>query len=122
MESSSSNIILDKSFTFSVRIIRLYQWLKKNHKDIDSLAKQILRGGTSIGANVEEAVGAFSRKEFASKIGISYKEARETLYWLRLLKATDYLDEKQYNSIYSDCDEIKKILASILKTTKENND
>ena len=122
MESSSSNIILDKSFTFSVRIIRLYQWLKKNHKDIDSLAKQILRSGTSIGANVEEAVGAFSRKEFASKIGISYKEARETLYWLRLLKATDYLDEKQYNSIYSDCDEIKKILASILKTTKENND
>ena len=122
MESSSSNIILDKLFTFSVRIIRLYQWLKKNHKDIDSLAKQILRGGTSIGANVEEAVGAFSRKEFASKIGISYKEARETLYWLRLLKATDYLDEKQYNSIYSDCDEIKKILASILKTTKENND
>ncbi|MER0438602.1 four helix bundle protein [Emticicia sp. W12TSBA100-4] len=122
MESNSSNIIVDKSFAFSVRIIRLYQWLKKNHKDIDSLAKQILRSGTSIGANVEEAVGAFSRKEFASKIGISYKETRETLYWLRLLKATDYLDENQYTSIYSDCDEIKKILASILKTTRENND
>jgi len=122
MESNSSNIIVDKSFAFSVRIIRLYQWLKKNHKDIDSLAKQILRSGTSIGANVEEAVGAFSRKEFASKIGISYKESRETLYWLRLLKATDYLDENQYISIYTDCDEIKKILASILKTTKENND
>lgn len=122
MESNSSNIIVEKSFAFSVRMIRLYQWLKKNHKDIDSLAKQILRSGTSIGANVEEAVGAFSRKEFASKIGISYKETRETLYWLRLLKATDYLDENQYTSIYSDCDEIKKILASILKTTRENND
>lgn len=122
MESNLSNIIVDKSFAFSIRIIRLYQWLNKNHKDIHSLAKQILRSGTSIGANVEEAVGAFSRKEFASKIGISYKESRETLYWLRLLKATDYLDENQYTSIYSDCDEIKKILASILKTTKENND
>jgi four helix bundle protein len=93
MESNSSNIIVDKSFAFSVRIIRLYQWLKKSHKDIDSLAKQILRSGTSKGANVEEAVGAFSRKEFASKIRISYKESRETLYWLRLLRATDYLDE-----------------------------
>jgi four helix bundle protein len=122
MESNSSNIIVEKSFALSVRIIRLYQWLKKNHKDIDSLAKQILRSGTSIGANVEEAVGAFSRKEFASKIGISYKESRETLYWLKLLKATDYLDENQYTSIYTDCDEIKKILASILKTTRENND
>ncbi len=122
MESNSSNIIVDKSFAFSIRIIRLYQWLKNHHKDIDSLAKQILRSGTSIGANVEEAVGAFSRKEFASKIGISYKESRETLYWLRLLKATDYLDENQYTSIYADCDEIKKILASILKTTRENND
>ncbi len=118
METNSPNIIVDKSFAFSIRIVRLFQWLKKNHKDIDSLAKQILRSGTSIGA----AVGAFSRKEFASKIGISYKEARETLYWLRLLKATDYLDENQYSSIYSDCDEIKKILASILKTTRENND
>lgn len=121
MNEKSSNIIVDKSFAFSVRIVRLYQWLKKSHKDIDSLAKQILRSGTSIGANVEEAVGAFSRKEFASKIGISYKESRETLYWLKLLKATDYLDENQYTSIYSDCDEIKKILASILKTTKDTN-
>ncbi|MFY7910093.1 MAG: four helix bundle protein [Emticicia sp.] len=122
MENSSSNIILEKTFVFSVRIVKLYQWLRTNHRDIDSLAKQVLRSGTSIGANVEEAVGAFSRKEFASKIGISYKEARETLYWLRLLKATDYLDDKLYTSIYSDCDEIKKILSSILKTTKENND
>jgi four helix bundle protein len=113
------SIIQQKSFDFSIRVIKMYQWLCDKHK-IYSLADQFLRSGTSIGANVEEATGSISKREFAMKIGISYKEARETRYWIRLFGSTGYLDEKTFQSILGDCDELVKILGSIQKSTYQN--
>ena len=86
------NLVLTKSYSFAVRIVRLYQHLSAQKKEF-VLSKQVLRSGTSIGANVEEAIGGQSRADFVSKMAIAYKEARETSYWLRLLKDTDYLTE-----------------------------
>ena len=83
------------------------------------MSKQLLRSGTSVGANVAEAQQAQSRADFLSKINIALKEAAETEYWLRLLRATDYLEEKEFRSIYSDCEQVKKLLVAIVKTTKE---
>ncbi|HQY19214.1 MAG TPA: four helix bundle protein [Ignavibacteria bacterium] len=111
------SVIHKKSYSFSIRIIRLYQFLIKEHKEY-SLAKQILRCGTSIGANIEEATGGYSRKEFLSKLSISYREARETLYWLRLLFDTDYLNKEMFDSLFKDCEEILRILSKIQLTTK----
>ena len=93
-----SNPDLEKSFAFAFRIVKLYQHLSDRKKEF-VLSKQILRSGTSIGANFEEAHGAQSDSDFNSKISIAYKEARETSYWLCLLKASNYITEKQYNSI-----------------------
>ena len=112
------NVILDKSKKFAVRIIRLYQHLTEHKKEF-ILSKQVLRSGTSIGANVREAKYAQSRKDFIVKMHIALKESSETQYWLELLFETDYISEQEYNSIFSDCSEIKKILVSIVKTTKE---
>ena len=112
------NPILTKSYKFSIRVVRLYQYLVKEKKEY-VLSKQVLRCGTSIGANVEEAVGAQSLKDFVSKHSIAYKEARETHYWIRLLRDTDYLDGKQAESLLTDVDELLRILASIIKTNKE---
>lgn len=114
---SKENVVREKSFAFSIRIIRMYQHLEKSHKYF-SLTKQVLRSGTSIGANIEEAIGGQSRADFLSKLNIAYKECRETSYWLKLLKETDYLKTKQFDSLYSDCDEIAKILYSIIHSTK----
>lgn len=113
------SIIQIKSFNFSIRVIRMYQWLCKEHR-IYSLADQILRSGTGIGSNVEEASGGLTKKEFTAKIGIAYKEARETRYWIRLLGVTEYLDQKTYSSMLADCEELIKILGSIQKTAQEN--
>ncbi|KAB7731940.1 four helix bundle protein [Rudanella paleaurantiibacter] len=117
---SKPNTILDKSFAFAVRVIKLYRWLYKQHPEIAPLAKQILRSGTSIGANAEEADAAFTKKEFASKLGISLKESRETKYWLRLFYATEYIDEQMFVSMRGDNDELMRLLTAILKTTREN--
>ncbi len=117
MEKES--IIQAKSFAFAIRIVNLSNWLVDSRKAY-KLADQILRSGTSIGANVEEAEGGFTKKDFNAKIGIAYKEARETRYWLKLLFATGYLEEKLYISLLNDCVEIIRILASIQKTTKRN--
>ncbi|MVM39337.1 four helix bundle protein [Spirosoma sp. HMF3257] len=114
------NAILDKSFAFAIRIIKLHKWLCKNHFDIAPLAKQILRSGTSIGANAEEADAAYTKKEFASKLGISLKETKETRYWLRLLRATDYIDEAMFTSLETDTNEMMRLLTAILKTAREN--
>jgi four helix bundle protein len=114
----TENIIRDKSFAFSVRIVKLYRYLCEERKEF-ILSKQVLRSGTSIGANIEESIGGQSDKDFLSKLGISYKEARETIYWIRLLSATGYLDEKQAESLTADADELCKILASILITKKK---
>lgn len=119
-EVMKENIILDKSYLFAKRIVKLYLYLKNEKREFD-LARQILKSGTSIGANIEEAVGGFSRKDFMAKIAISYKEARETNYWLRLLHDSNILDSKLFNSMNKDCDELIKILSSILVILKKNN-
>jgi len=114
-----NNIIIDKSFLFAVRIVKLQQYLtSKKHEFV--LSKQILRSGTSIGANVEEAHGGISDSDFSHKISIAYKEARETFYWLRLLFATEYINENMFSSLSNDCEELCKILFSIIKTTRIN--
>ena len=109
------NVILDKSKAFAIRIIRMYQYLSNNKKEY-ILSKQILRSGTSIGANVKEAVYAFSKPDFYMKIGIALKEASETEYWLELLHATEYLNNNQFSSIYPECQELIRLLISICKT------
>ena len=109
------NIIQQKTYDFSVRIIRLYQFLVKEKKEY-VLSKQILRCGTSVGANVEEAIGGQSKKDFFAKLSISYKEARETHYWIRLLYDTDYIDKNMKDSLIIDIEEILKIIGSIQKT------
>lgn len=116
---TKDNIIRSKSFEFSVRIVNLYNVLVKVRNE-SIISKQLLRSGTSIGANIEEGIAAFSKKEFIFKFQISYKEAFETLYWLRLLERTNYLNQSEFNSLKNDIEEIIKILTSILKTTKQN--
>lgn len=110
------SIIQKKSYRFSIRIVRLYQYLVKKNEYV--LAKQILRCGTSVGANIEESSGGQSKKDFLSKFSIAYKEARETRYWLRILKDTDYLSEHIFKSLLNDCEEILKIISRIQITTK----
>lgn len=112
------SIIEQKSFQFAIRIVKLCKHLRSSKKEY-TLSKQLLRSGTSIGANVAEAQQAQSKADFVSKLSISLKETTETKYWIKLLKATDYLSETEYGSIFSDCVEIEKILVTIIKTTKE---
>lgn len=114
----SENVIQSKSYAFAVRIVLLYQHLLEKKKAF-VLAKQVLRSGTSIGANIEEAIGGQSRADFVSKLSIAYKEARETSYWLRLLKDTGYLTETEFNSIHADAEELCRIIAAIQKSTKQ---
>lgn len=114
------SVVKIKSLAFAKRVIKLYKFLCDEHKEF-VLSKQLLRSGTSIGANITEAQCGFSRKDFLYKIQVAYKECAETSYWLELLVSSDYLTEEQYNSINSDCSEIMKLLSSITKTTKENN-
>ena len=112
------NIIEDKSFRFAIRIVNLYKYLCRTKKEF-VLSKQLLRAGTSIGANVAESQQAQSRADFISKLSIALKETSETKYWLRLLKATDYLTDEESRSIYADCVELEKLLVTILKSTKQ---
>jgi four helix bundle protein len=116
----SDNIIQKKSYDFAVKIVKLYQNLVSVKKEY-VLSKQLLRSGTSIGANVEEAIGGQSKKDFAAKVTISYKEARETHFWLRLLFDTGYIDKEQKEEYISDVNEILRIIGSILKTVKSNS-
>ena len=120
-ENLKENVIREKSFQFAVRMVKLYQYLCNKKKEY-VLSKQLLRSGTSIGANVEEAQGAISKADFSNKMSIAYKEAKETHYWLRLLQATEYLDQQSYDSIIEDCSEICKLLFSILKKTGRMRD
>ena len=107
-----------KSFLFAVRIVKLSKHLNANKKEY-VLSKQLLRSGTSIGANIAEAEQAQSRADFISKMNIALKEAVETNYWLRLLRATDYLSETEFTSIHGDCREVEKMLTAIVKTAKQ---
>ncbi|WP_096203070.1 four helix bundle protein [Bacillus sp. FJAT-45350] len=111
------NVIYEKSFKFSVRMIKLYQYLTKEKNEY-ILSKQILRSGTSIGANISEAQVAQSTRDFISKLGISKKEAAETRYWLLLLIETDYIEQQLATSLIQDVTEIQKLLSSIILTTQ----
>lgn len=112
-----NNIILEKSYNFALRIIKFYLHLRKQKVERELLI-QLLKSGTSIGANVEEAVGAQSKSDFTHKISIAYKESRETSYWLRLFKDAEIMELKLSTSFLSESEELKKILSSILKTSK----
>ena len=107
-----------KSFFFAVRIVKLSKRLNTAKKEF-VLSKQLLRAGTSIGANIAEAEQAQSKADFVSKMNIALKEAVETNYWLRLLQATDYLSETEFTSIHSDCRELEKMLTAIVKSSKQ---
>ena len=112
----------EKSKSFAIRIVRLYQYLK-DEKNEYVLSKQLLRSGTSVGENLSEAKYAISRNDFITKQYIALKEVSETLYWLELLFKTDYLSQEQYDSIYQDAEELRKLLSSSTKTlqaTKNN--
>ena len=111
------NAVAEKSKRFGVRTIKLYKYMSETTKEY-TLGKQILRSGTSIGANVHEAIYGQSREDFISKMSIALKEASETEYWLELLRATEYIDERQYESMIADCIELKKLLTSIVRSTK----
>ena len=111
------NIIEDKSFRFAIRMVRLCEHLREHKKEY-VLSKQLLRAGTSIGANVAESQQGQSRADFVAKLSISLKETQETLYWLRLLHATNYLSDAEFSSVHDDCIEIKKLLVSIIKSTR----
>lgn len=113
------NAIQVKSFAFAVRSVNLYKYLIESKKEF-VLSKQLLRSATSIGANVEEAIGAQSKADFLAKMGIAYKEARETHYWIRLLKETNFLNEKEAESVINDVDELLKIIGKIQVSTKQS--
>ena len=111
----------DKSKAFAIRIVKLYQYLCEEKKEF-ILSKQLLRSGTSIGANLAESECAISRSDFLSKVYIALKETSETLYWLELLNRTDYLTESQYESIRSDAEELRKMLSATTKTMNDSKE
>ena len=116
---SQDSVIPTKSLKFAARIVKLYQYLtKEKHETV--ISKQIIRSGTSIGANANEAIYGVSKSDFIAKLQISLKETAETEYWLRLLVMSEYLSEPEGQSMIADCLEIKRILVSTLKTAKEN--
>ncbi|HTN09250.1 four helix bundle protein [Agriterribacter sp.] len=115
-----NNTIQDKSLAFAIRIVNLYKYLIADKREY-VLSKQLLRSGTGIGANVEEAIGGVSDKDFLNRLEIAYKEARESTYRLKLLNKTDYLTDTEFESLFKDAEEICKILGKIQITTKIRN-
>ncbi|MEZ4792146.1 MAG: four helix bundle protein [Gelidibacter sp.] len=115
--SKEDSIIAKKSYVFALEIIKTYKFLNEQKEYI--LSKQILRSGTSIGANVNESIAAVSKKDFVNKLGIALKEARETSYWLNLLKDSNYIEESKFINLNKDCEELVKILNSIILTMNQ---
>ena len=115
----NQNTSIDKSFEFSVRIVNLYKYLTQEHHEY-VLSKQLLRCGTSIGANIAEAQRGQSKADFTAKMNIALKEANEAEYWIRLLYRTEYLNQQQYDSIHKDVCELISLLTSICKTSNAN--
>ena len=115
------NLVVDKSLDFAVRIVNLYKFLCSEQKEY-ILSKQLLRSGTSVGANIAESQNAQSSNDFISKMSIARKELSETIYWLKLLNRTDYISEKAFDSVYSDAKELYRIISSIIKTSEEKDD
>ncbi len=114
------NVLLEKSYGFALMIVRTYLYMRKDLKEYE-LSRQLLRCGTSIGANAEEAIGAQSRKDFISKMSIAYKEARETHFFLRLLRDSDLLQKNIVLKLIGSSEELLKIITSILNTSKKNS-
>jgi four helix bundle protein len=115
----NENVIKEKSFRFAVRVVMLYKYLKSEKKEY-ILSKQLMRSGTSIGTNVRESQNAESKADFIHKLTIAQKEADETLYWLELLKETDYITTDEFQSLEVDASELLKIIRSIILSTKKN--
>ncbi|MDR1603604.1 MAG: four helix bundle protein [Gracilibacteraceae bacterium] len=116
----NDNVIEIKSKAFAIRIVRLYQYLSEQKKEF-ILSRQLLKSGTSIGANIKEAIRGQSKADFVAKMNIALKESSETEYWLEILHETSYIDEAEYSGIYADNKELLKMLTSIIKTAKTNN-
>ncbi len=116
----SDNVVVDKSKAFALRVIRLYQYMQGEKKEY-VLSKQILRSGTSIGANIKEAIRGQSKADFYAKMNIALKEASETEYWLELLHESGYMEKNAFDSLYEDCQQLIKLLVSITKTQKGGN-
>lgn len=122
---SKDSVLVEKSYAFALRVVKLFKFLREEKKEF-VLSKQVVRSGTSIGANLEEATGAQSTNDFVAKLHISLKEAKETHYWLRLLRNSEYLTKEQSNSLLNDTDALISLLTKSLKTiktkqTKEKN-
>ena len=117
--SGNKSILKEKSFSFALRCIKLYKYLVQEKKEY-VLSKQILRSGTSIGANIREAQNAESKMDFIHKLGISQKETDETLYWLELMHRSDFISEKEYISLSDDASQLLKLLRSSIITAKKN--
>lgn len=115
-ELASGSLVYDKAYQFAIRIVNAYKYLTQDKNEY-VLSKQLLRSGTSIGANIAEANNSISNADLSAKMSIAYKQCLETKYWLSLLKDTNYIEEKSFNSIYEDAEEIGKMLFAILKTT-----
>jgi len=113
----SEDKALEKSQNFAIRIIRLYKYLNESKKEY-VIAKQLLRSGTSVGANIVEAKCAISKKDFLAKIYVALKECSETKYWLMLLYKTDYINKKEFESVVSDCEDIRRILSATTRTIR----
>lgn len=120
MKEDKDNVILVKSYSFAVKVTKLILEVRKSQKEYD-ITRQLLRSATSIGANAEEAVGGFSKKDFIYKLQISFKEARESRYWIRILRDADLIEQKTAETLLIEIDELIKILTAILKTSKANN-
>ena len=118
IERKNDSIVGKKSYDFSLAIIKLYKNLSTEKKEF-ILSKQVLRSGTSIGANINEALSGESKRDFIHKMNVSLKEARETAYWLNLLSDSDYIQKEEFNSLINTCQELIKMLSSIILTTKE---
>lgn len=114
------NNLYKKAYAFAIRITKAYQYLSSEKREF-VLSKQLLKSGTSIGANIAEANGAISKADFSTKLSISYKECLETKYWLSLLKDTNFINVDTFESMYNDADELAKILFTILKKTRIDN-
>jgi four helix bundle protein len=115
----TDNVVQTKSYAFALRIIKVYKYLNQEKKEF-VLSKQLLRSGTSIGANIEEAIGGQSKNDFFAKITISYKEARESKYWIRLLRDSEYLSVEQSDDLLKDIDELLKIIGSIQRSIRNS--
>src|SRR5580704_35204 len=117
--NEKKNVLKDKSFAFAIRIVKLYKYLSQKKKEF-VLSKQLLRSGTAVGALIREAQNGESKADFIHKLSIAQKECDETLYWIELLRETNYINEKEFESIYSEANSLLKMIRSAIITTKKN--